>query len=270
MTWRTSSEEALQRRVLALEESGLAVGWTEGDQGMPRTFEYVTPGGHTSELVWEVNQYHAPLDLRSKIKTRHSKRPLQGLPPKRLDHINLLSPEVAPMRRHYEEDLGFITRERVVDDITPSDHEVEVGSWHSVNLLSHEVAITRDLPDQRGRLHHVAFYYGVQQHNSDMAEICRDYGIRIEAGPDVHGLSQGAFLYVFEPGGNRIELFGNSGILTLQPDAPTQTWYFSDFDTALAIGGSRVAEETMFVYGTPGELPPLPSGGQQTKQEETV
>ena len=55
--------------------------------------------------------------------------------------------------------------------------------------------------------------YGSQQHTLDAAEMFRDYDITIEAGPDRHGITQGAFLYVFEPGGNGIELFGDPGFL---------------------------------------------------------
>jgi len=61
-----------------------------------------------------------------------------------------------------------------------------------------------------------------------------------------------AFLYVFEPGGNRIELFGNSGILQFEPDYETVTWDLADFDTGIAIGGANLPAETYFVYGTPG------------------
>ena len=92
---------------------------------------------------------------------------------------------------------------------------------------------------------------GAAQRNTDAAELCREYGIQIEAGPDVHGITQGAFLYVFEPGDNRIELFGNSGILELEPDFETVTWDLADFDTGLAIGGATLPAETYFVYGTP-------------------
>jgi len=49
-------------------------------------------------------------------------------------------------------------------------------------------------------------------------------------GPDVHGITRGAFLHVFEAGGNRIELFGTSGILELVPDFETVTWDLADFD----------------------------------------
>jgi hypothetical protein len=64
--------------------------------------------------------------------------------------------------------------------------------------------------------------YGIQQHTLDAAEMFRDYDITIEAGPDRHGITQGAFLYVFESGGNRIELFGDPGFLELEPLTTTE------------------------------------------------
>src|SRR4029077_21220753 len=120
-----------------------------------------------------------------------------------------------------------------------------------VNILGHEMAIMLDQTGAKGRLDHLAFWYGVRQHHTDAAELRREDGIQIEAGPDVHGITQGAFLYVFEPGGNRIELFGNSGILELEPDFETVTWDLADFDTGIAIGGATLPAETYFVYGTP-------------------
>ena len=137
------------------------------------------------------------------------------------------------------------TRERIVDG------DVEAGAWMSSNILGHEIAIMRDGRGAHGRLHHVAFFYGIQQHTIDAAEMFRDYDITIEAGPDRHGITQGAFLYVFEPGGNRIELFGDPGFLELEPDFETKTWTMADIDTATAIGGTKLPAETYFVYGTP-------------------
>ena len=82
----------------------------------------------------------------------------------------------------------------------------------------------RDMTGGHGKLHHLAFYYGTGQHNIDAAEMFRDYDIRIEAGPDKHGITQAQFLYVFEPGGNRIELAHSGARLVLAPDWKTITW----------------------------------------------
>ncbi|WP_447007360.1 VOC family protein [Saccharothrix isguenensis] len=242
---RTASPDALERRVKAIRNGNVEGNWHDGDYGYGKTFQFDTPDGHRMNLLWEVEKYQAPPELKSKILTRPSKKPLQGLPIKRIDHLNLLASEVTPTKKSFERYLGMQTRERVVDG------EVEIGAWLSSNILGHEIAIMHDARGARGRLHHVAFYYGVQQHTVDAAEMFRDYDIKIEAGPDRHGITQGAFLYVFEPGGNRIELFGDPGILELEPDFETRTWTMADIDTATAIGGTNLPQETYFTYGTP-------------------
>ncbi|MCE0765126.1 VOC family protein [Pseudonocardia kujensis] len=245
---RTSSPEALDRRAKALKDTGADVTWTENEFGYGKTLQFQSPDGHNLSLVWEAEKYQAPPELQSKILSRPSKKPLQGLPVKRIDHINLMASDVSPVRDSFERHLGFRTTERVVDG------QVEIGAWMSSNILGHEVACMRDTLGERGRLHHVAMYYGIPQHNIDAAEMFRDYDIQIETGPDKHGITQGSFLYVFEPGGNRIELFGDTGVLSLEPDWETRTWQMSDIDTGLAIGGAKLPFETYFTYGTPSKL----------------
>jgi catechol 2,3-dioxygenase len=245
---RTTSPEALERRAKALADSNVEVSWTEDEFGYGKTLQFQSPDGHNLSLLWEAEKYKAPPELQSKILSRPSKKPLQGLPVKRIDHLNLMASDVTAVKSSFERHLGFETRERVVDG------NVEIGVWMSTNVLGHEVACMRDTLGERGRLHHVAMYYGIPQHNIDAAEMFREYDIQIETGPDKHGITQGSFLYVFEPGGNRIELFGDTGVLQLEPDWETRTWQMSDIDTGLAIGGAKLPFETFFTYGTPSRL----------------
>ncbi|WP_427132299.1 VOC family protein [Pseudarthrobacter sp. S9] len=246
LRWRTTSEDALNRRAAALSKAGLGKGWTAGDLGVGKTFAFDTPDGHAMELVWDIEKHKATGAERSPILNRRSKRPLQGLPPKRLDHVNIMASNVREQRQILEQTLGFGTREQVVSG------DDEFGAWMSVNILGHELAIMKDQTGAKARLHHLAFYFGIPQHNTDFAEICREYGIQIEAGPDVHGVTQGAFLYVLEPGGNRIELFGNAGILQLEPDWEPVVWDLEEFATGagLAVGGTVMPQEFL-LYGTP-------------------
>lgn len=246
---RTSSADALERRVKSLSNDTSAEGaWHEDEFGYGKNYRYKSPDGHTLDIVWEAEHYKAPPELQSKILTRASKKPLQGIPVKRIDHLNLMSSDVTAVKQSFERHLGFRTTERVVDG------EVEIGAWMSSNILGHEVATMKDMTGGHGKMHHVAFFYGNSRHNLDAAEMFRDYDIPIEAGPDTHGITQGQFLYVFEPGGNRIELFGEPGYLHLQPDLETKTWLMSDIDTGLAVGGAKLPWETYFTYGTPSPL----------------
>jgi glyoxalase/bleomycin resistance protein/dioxygenase superfamily protein len=95
----------------------------------------------------------------------------------------------------------------------------------SVSPLVHELAITRDSTSASGRLHHVCLWYGVPQHVSDAAELFREHGIQIEAGPGKHGIAHALFMYVREPGGNRIELYGDAGYLIFDPAWQPVTWH---------------------------------------------
>lgn len=246
---RTTSADALQRRATALSDANVDTRWHEDEFGYGATLSFDDPDGHEVSLVWEVEKYKAPTELASKILTRASKKPLQGLPVKRLDHVNLLAADVGSTRTSYQEILGYRRTEGLVDG------DVEVGAWLSTNLLGHEIAIMRDSAGARGRLHHVAFHYGTQQALIDAAEMFREYDIPIEVGPDVHGVTQGAFLYVIEPGGNRIELFGNTGFLHLDPDAGEHIWDMPSFATAgMAIGGAQLPP-AFFEYATPALSP---------------
>lgn len=147
--------------------------------------------------MWEAEKYQAPPELQSKILTRPSKKPLKGI----------------PIKQSLERYLGFETRERVVDG------DVEFGAWMSTNILGHEVAIMRDTLGAHGRFHHAAFFYGIQQHNIDAAEMFREHDI------------------------------------TIEPDFEMRTWSMSDIDTGLAIGGAKLPWETYFTYGTPPTKP---------------
>src|SRR6478609_9986087 len=52
---RTWSPAALERRVAAIEETGLGRGWIDGDVGHGRAYRFNTPEGHPMELLWDVD-----------------------------------------------------------------------------------------------------------------------------------------------------------------------------------------------------------------------
>src|SRR5690606_31236848 len=89
VAWRTTSPQALQRRVAAIDSSGLGVGWSEGVRGHGPAYRFTTPGGHAMELLWEVDYYAAPPEKQSALLNRPQKRPLRGVPVRRIDHVNL-------------------------------------------------------------------------------------------------------------------------------------------------------------------------------------
>lgn len=101
--------------------------------------------------------------------------------------------------------------------------------WLSVSPLVHEIAVMRRAENS---LNHVCYWYGYPQHLWDSADIFRERGIQIVRGPSKHGISQALCLYVSEPGGNEVELFGDAGYLIFDPDWKPITWTDSDKDRA--------------------------------------
>src|SRR6185436_12502618 len=91
VAWRTTSPQALERRVAAIEASGLGLGWSEGELGHGPAYRFTTPAGHPMELLWEVAYYQAPAEKRSPLLNRPQKRPLCGVLVRRLDHLNLMA-----------------------------------------------------------------------------------------------------------------------------------------------------------------------------------
>jgi catechol 2,3-dioxygenase len=245
MSFRTHSREALERRAAALTASGLGDGWLDADFGHGRAFLYHTPDGHRMKLIWDVEYANVPPEQKTALLNRPSKRPSQGVPVRRLDHINLFCSDVTKNKAALIDDLGFrLSENLVLNDGT------EASAWLRTTSLVHDVALTLDTVGGPGRLHHIAFWYGIPQHLMDVCELCRDNDIFIEAGPGKHGVSQALFLYVIEPGGNRIELFGDSGYLIFDPTWKPVTWTEAELQRGIIWVGSDLPRE-FFLYGTP-------------------
>lgn len=64
------------------------------------------------------------------------------------------------------------------------------------------------------------------------------------------GISQAYFLYVFEPGGNRVELFGDVGYLIFDPNWKPIVWGEEDVDTSIIWFGSPLPD-SYFTTGSP-------------------
>ena len=248
---RTTSEQALERRAAAIEALGCGIGWIDGDVGHGRAYQFRTPDGHKIEILWDVDYYEAPETERTPLLNRPQRRPNRGVPVRRLDHINLLSKETDKNMVFLQEALGFKVRERIV-----ADDDSSIAAWLSVSNLVHDIAIMGDGMGESGRLHHICYWYGYPQHLSDVADLLIERGYTIEAGPGKHGVTQAAFLYVLEPGGNRVELFGDPGYQIFDPAWKTIEWKGKDLEKAIIWHGSNLPQE-FFNYGTPartGEL----------------
>jgi catechol 2,3-dioxygenase len=248
VTWRASSAEALETVVKRIEATGLGDSWIDQDYAHGRAYKFRTPDGHRQKVLWNLDYFDAPPDLKSKLRNRPSKRPLRGVPVRRIDHVNLMVNDVVKNTDFMLNVLDFKLREQKI-----GDGGAIVGSWLSVSALVHELAIMRDSTGSRGRFHHVAYWYGAQQHLLDIADIFAERDVRMESGPAKHGTTQAYFMYCFEPGGNRVELFGDTGYLIFDPEWKTVVWNVAnevDLEKSSIWFGGQLAK-SFYRYGTP-------------------
>lgn len=244
VAWRADSPEALQRRVQVLEQTGQGKGWINGDIGHGRAYQFEDPDGHLMEVYYEAEKYKAPAPLRPKLINQPMKYPARGLSVKRIDHVNLMCSNVTPNREFIEEKLGFHLRENLI----PEPDGVEAGAWLSVTPLVHDIAYTRDFTGNRGRLHHIAYWLDNQEDVLRGADILSENDIFIEAGPAKHNITQAFYLYCYEPGGNRVEIYA-AGYLIFAPDWQPITWTKKERGRGVYWGGTL--PESFRTYGTP-------------------
>jgi catechol 2,3-dioxygenase len=240
---RAWSPEALERRVAAVEASGLGEGWTEGSRGRGPGYRFRDPDGHRFELYYEVERYDPPEHLRPSLKNQPQRYTGRGAAVKRLDHVNVLAADVRASREFAQQALDYRLYERI-----ELDDGSEAGAWLSVSIAAHELIYTRDAYGARGRLHHLAFWVDTREECLRAADLFLDNDIHIEAAPSKHAIAQGFFLYGIEPGGNRIEVT-TGGYFVFDPDQPTVVWSSAERAKGQAWGVHTV--ESFHTYGTP-------------------
>ncbi len=249
---------ALDRRVAAIETSGLGDGWIEGDHGHGAAFRFRDPDDHTFELFYEQERYLAPEHLRPRLKNVPQRYVGRGAAVKRLDHVNVLAADVAANRRFASEQLGFRLYEQVV-----LDDGSEAGAWMSLTIAAHELIYVADHAGASGRLHHVAFFVDTREELLRAADLMLDADVPIEAAPSKHAVAQGMFLYVYEPGGNRVEVTTGTHFI-YDPAYQPVVWTEAERARGQAWGVKTI--ETFHTYGTPdvdGTVgPPLPPTSQ--------
>jgi len=247
--WRTRSPQALARRVAALRAAGTEVAAHADSFGHGEGFRFRDPDGHVHELYYETEWYQAPPELRPALKNQAQRYPARGVNVRRLDHYNCLAVDVRGMREFLAAHLGLRCTERIeMDDGT------EVGAWMTATNKSYDVAYGKAPPGAHGRLHHVTFALDSREAVLQAADTFLEAGATIENGPHKHAIQQTFFLYVYEPGGNRVELAHAGARLILAPDWKTITW--SQAERARGQAWGMQMSESFRTHVTP----PLPKG----------
>jgi catechol 2,3-dioxygenase len=252
---RACSQAALERRVAAIEAAGLGIGWIEGDVGHGPAYRFKDPDGHAFELYYESERYVAPDHLKPALKNVPQRYVGRGAAVKRFDHVNVLCRDVAANRRFATEELGFRLYEQIV-----LDDGTESGAWMSLTIAAHELIYVADHAGLSGRLHHLAFFVDTREEVLRAADLMLDAEVPIEAAPSKHAVAQGMFLYVYEPGGNRVEVTTGTHFV-YDPDYEPVTWTEAERARGQAWGAKTI--ETFHTYGTPdvsGTVtgPPIP------------
>ena len=247
--FRTRSRQALERRLAALRSDGVEVTAQEDNLGHGTGWRFRDPDGHQVELYWDTEWYEAPAERRPALRNQAERYPARGVNVRRLDHYNCLGAELRGLRAFYERNLGLRCTERIeMDDGT------EAGMWLTATNKSYDVAFAREANGVGGRLHHVTFALDSREAILQAADVFLDAGVAIENGPHKHAIQQTFFLYVYEPGGNRIELAHAGARLVLAPDWKTITWTQAERARGQAWGLQLT--ESFRTYATP----PLPDG----------
>ncbi|HEY7448849.1 MAG TPA: catechol 2,3-dioxygenase [Vicinamibacterales bacterium] len=244
MAFRTTSPEALEHRAAIIEATGLGAGWTDGDLGHGRTYRFKTTDGHNMEIYYETEWYEPPPALKPSLKNQAQRFPARGVNVRRLDHLNLLAADVPTLRRFFEDVLGMRTTEMIV-----LDNGDEAGVWLTATNKSYDLAFTADHYHARGRFHHMTYAVDCREDVLRAADIFLDNGVPIETGPHKHAIQQTFFLYVYEPGGNRVEVANAGARLLLAPDWPPVVWTETERKKGQAWGLKTI--ESFHTYGTP-------------------
>ena len=243
LAYRTTSPEALERRVAAIEASGYRThGWVEGDLGHGRAYRFEDPFGHVFELYWDTRWYRAEGADRPALKNTASA--FTGAAPRRIDHVNLLGDDVTEFRRFMETTLGS----RVTEYIQLDNGRLG-GVWFSCNIKTYVTVCTEERGRGHGRLHHVTYATDQREDILRAADLFLQNGVHIETGPHKHAIQGSFFLYVWEPAGNRVELANAGARLMLAPDWEPVRWTEADRKKGQAWGLKTI--ETFHTHGTP-------------------
>ena len=242
--YRATSPEALQRRAAAIEKSGRGKGWTDGDLGHGPAYAFTTPDGHNMEIYYETEWYKPPPELAPALKNQAQRFPARGINARRLDHMNLLTSDVAELRHFLEDVLGLAPPSR---SCSTAARRSAAGSPATTRPTTLPSPSTTTAP-------RAASTTSPTRSNSReeilrAADIFLEAGVPIETGPHKHAIQQTFFLYVYEPGGNRVEVANAGARLMLAPDWQPIVWTEAERKKGQAWGLKTV--ETFHTHGTP-------------------
>ena len=141
----------------------------------------------------------------------------------RLDHFNIMVPDVAAAYDWYVKGLGFGCTE-VTE--TEGTRPQLWAAWLRRKHTCHDIALTTG---KGPRVHHAGFTVADRASIMDAADVLAASGYlkSMERGPGRHGVSNAFFLYLRDPDGNRIELY-TGDYISADPDWVPIRWKLND------------------------------------------
>lgn len=210
--FKVGSEEDLDKARHAYAARGLRAEFVERPyQG--RTLRAVDPLGIPAEFCFSFERRENLLQQYAHYK---------GVHPQRLDHFNVLCPDVQGALDFYAA-LGLRLTEYAAED--GPDGRIAAAWMHRKGNV-HDLAFTNG----RGpRLHHLAYWVPTPLNIIHLCDLMATTGYLagLERGPGRHGISNAFFLYVRCPDGHRVELY-TSDYQTMDPDHDPIRWSLRD------------------------------------------
>ena len=255
--WRVDGPDDLELAARRVLDHGVAGQFVDGDVGHGRAFQFKMPGGHTFELVWDVERYVAPEGQRSVYPDRPQKQVAHNATVRRIDHCTVFTPRLVADRGVFTDALAFRHM-----DTTVTPDGTQVFTTMTSGAHNHDLAMVAEPPGYDGpggRLNHLCYAYDTRDELLRALDLLAEHGFRLEHGPHKHGIGELFFCYVFEPGGNRIEL-QIPGYWNYMPDWEPVVWQIDQ-------GGNFAWQLDQL---PPPGTPPPATAGQMTNIAKSI
>ncbi|MGE8081695.1 3,4-dihydroxyphenylacetate 2,3-dioxygenase [Peribacillus loiseleuriae] len=222
---RVSTPDYLQVLKQKHDELGIRAEYSEnsGHPGKGPVLRVAEPNGQPVEFYHSIEQIDVS-NGKGGVKAlpmRHSH--LQnGIPPIRIDHMNLRVQNVDKALEYWNGVLGFSISEYVED----KDGR-KFAAWTRAKTSTHDVALVKY---KETGLHHIAYIVDGIAGVVRTADLLADAGYResIDYGPGRHGATNAFFLYIRDPDGHRIEIY--SGDYHRDTDLDPIRWTQEDYE----------------------------------------
>lgn len=223
LAFRTSGEHDLEKLESLHESLGLPTdrvgAGTEPYQG--EALRVLTPEGHPIEFYHRFDEVDlgGPESVQLPMRRTHERR---GIPPARIDHVNLRVPDTPEALSYWRDELDFRPSEYWLHP----DGSVRTA-WVRRATGTHDVAIGQG---EEAAMHHVAYTVPGETALLRAADLLGDSGREraLEYGPVRHGATNAFTMYVRDPSGNRIELYTGDYFRDL--DRPPISWSAEEYE----------------------------------------